>query len=718
MRRCLSLFIVLIFQCPHLSAQFINEQIFPQLPYKAVTSSIVTTTSEFYVAGSSSEEWFGSPPFDYWGSYSQPYFILSPHLFSRKPILLPELEQRISWGLGGHGNTISVSSALATNDTLFVAWSNIKEHYGDIMPIVVFESTYVRIAKNIHDSLTVLYSVASALRPALTADQNDDLHIVWEQVTPLDTQWASYFAKYTSTIMYQQRNSLGELSVPSKIGKGFFPSIKAKNSTAYVLYFGADSSNQNILYLQFIKKEGEVFTEPQTLYTIAFEHSPHWDISYFIRYANMLWDVDSSGAIHIVWCDSFGTKKTYVIHHRQEVGTQIDSLDDLNARIRFMNDGVVKILSAKRVEGTDSLRVLTLLSKQGGSLQTVHSATFHLQGSLKQILVDDNSNEHVLVTDGVRSSIIKYASTDSATPVLLSAGYTISPGSFIDSTNRVWLTGKRDSTTVLLNFSLDEIGAHQDFVFPLRIGNEWHYGVYGDPPPPWPEYYDVQKISLDTLMPNGIRYFTIISQMSPTRYLRKDGLKVFQYDPADSTEHLRYDFSRLEGDTISPKIVITKIETVNIFGLSRRSFMFDYSVVPNSHNWKVNIIDSIGVYCNEEIGSSRRLFGAKINGRIYGTLLSVDEDKEYLPESFSLSQNYPNPFNPSTTIEFQLPTRSLVTLKVYDLLGREVAKLVNEEMNAGVHKAIWNAAHVSSGLYFVRMTSGIFSLSKKMLLLK
>ncbi len=96
----------------------------------------------------------------------------------------------------------------------------------------------------------------------------------------------------------------------------------------------------------------------------------------------------------------------------------------------------------------------------------------------------------------------------------------------------------------------------------------------------------------------------------------------------------------------------------------------------------------------------------------------VSEQQIIVPELFSLSQNYPNPFNPSTTIEYRLPRNSFVTLKLYDVLGREVATLVNEEMNAGMHKATWNAAHVSSGIYFARMTAGQFSSTKKLLLTK
>jgi hypothetical protein len=88
------------------------------------------------------------------------------------------------------------------------------------------------------------------------------------------------------------------------------------------------------------------------------------------------------------------------------------------------------------------------------------------------------------------------------------------------------------------------------------------------------------------------------------------------------------------------------------------------------------------------------------------------------PSTYSLSQNYPNPFNPSTKIQFAIPKSGLVTMKVYDLLGQEVATLVNEQKNAGSYEVDFNAANLNSGVYFYQITSGNYSVTKKMLLLK
>jgi hypothetical protein len=97
-----------------------------------------------------------------------------------------------------------------------------------------------------------------------------------------------------------------------------------------------------------------------------------------------------------------------------------------------------------------------------------------------------------------------------------------------------------------------------------------------------------------------------------------------------------------------------------------------------------------------------------------------------LPFNFELQQNYPNPFNPSTNILFTLPSKSFVSLRVFDLLGRGVATLVSEEMSAGSYTKQWNAAALPSGIYFYRLQArqissrqaGSLTETKKLMLLK
>lgn len=82
-------------------------------------------------------------------------------------------------------------------------------------------------------------------------------------------------------------------------------------------------------------------------------------------------------------------------------------------------------------------------------------------------------------------------------------------------------------------------------------------------------------------------------------------------------------------------------------------------------------------------------------------------DPGAIPRAFALSQNYPNPFNPSTTIEFALPKASFVTLKIYDLLGKEIATLVSEKLPAGKHQRVWEAKGLASGVYLYRLEAAL-----------
>jgi hypothetical protein len=100
-----------------------------------------------------------------------------------------------------------------------------------------------------------------------------------------------------------------------------------------------------------------------------------------------------------------------------------------------------------------------------------------------------------------------------------------------------------------------------------------------------------------------------------------------------------------------------------------------------------------------------------------GIINSSEKDNE-TPQAFTLNQNYPNPFNPTTKISFSLAKAGPVQLSVYNMLGQEVQKLVNEPMNSGEHTFSFDARHLPSGVYIYRLTSGKLSETKKMILLK
>jgi len=118
--------------------------------------------------------------------------------------------------------------------------------------------------------------------------------------------------------------------------------------------------------------------------------------------------------------------------------------------------------------------------------------------------------------------------------------------------------------------------------------------------------------------------------------------------------------------------------------------------------------------------SGYRTMGQSIDPNLFveGVSTGANDRSGTLPGSVLLGQNYPNPFNPSTTISFTLSSRSFASLKVFELIGREVATLVSEELPAGNYSRHWNAAHLSSGVYYYRLQTGSFAATKTMLFLK
>ena len=151
-----------------------------------------------------------------------------------------------------------------------------------------------------------------------------------------------------------------------------------------------------------------------------------------------------------------------------------------------------------------------------------------------------------------------------------------------------------------------------------------------------------------------------------------------------------------------------------------------------------------GIYCSRDsgatwLGESTGLPGARLfaslailNSTLYAAswheglwkrpvsemITSVGGSSNIPPSAFRLEQNYPNPFNPTTTVSFVIGHSSFVTLVVYDVLGREVATLMNSEQTAGHKSLTWDAWNIPSGVYFYRMTAGSFNETKRLLLLK
>jgi hypothetical protein len=130
----------------------------------------------------------------------------------------------------------------------------------------------------------------------------------------------------------------------------------------------------------------------------------------------------------------------------------------------------------------------------------------------------------------------------------------------------------------------------------------------------------------------------------------------------------------------------------------------------------------VDLYGNPVIAGFSRSSGTNDDYTTMKYVLKNDDDGDNFklkrPNEYELSQNYPNPFNPSTQIKYAIPQNGFVSLKVFDLLGREVCSLVNEYKEAGYYNTIFNGSNLSSGMYFYKLTCGNYTEVKKMILIK
>ena len=145
-----------------------------------------------------------------------------------------------------------------------------------------------------------------------------------------------------------------------------------------------------------------------------------------------------------------------------------------------------------------------------------------------------------------------------------------------------------------------------------------------------------------------------------------------------------------------------------------------YNSYDDGNTWKQAGLQG-SVILSLTFNSNDLLLAGVYQGGIFQStqsVLSVNERPNTLPSSFKLFQNYPNPFNPSTRIDFQIPKTGLVSLKIYDLLGNEVATLLNRELSPGSYHLTWNGGNAASGVYYCRLVTATFTDVRKMMLMR
>jgi hypothetical protein len=276
-------------------------------------------------------------------------------------------------------------------------------------------------------------------------------------------------------------------------------------------------------------------------------------------------------------------------------------------------------------------------------------------------------------------------------PDITSIDYVLRKGGIVQSSSS--LTAFTPAETASVVFDLDLTTLAQDSAFELHVFGMNENGLKG--------FEFVHNFFTSSNPPPAAPLNLVITDSS-------DGTLVLRWRPNMEPDFLRYRIYR----ATSPNPT-TKVDSTT-GGSSDTSRTFGGLTNGTRYYIRVTAIDSAG----KESAYSNEVNAAP------GVPNSTAESQDLVPTVYSLSQNYPNPFNPSTVIRYGLPEQSSVTLRVYDMLGRTVATLVEADRQAGYHQVTWNAG-VPSGIYFYRLVAvslggarTSFEEHRKMILLK
>jgi hypothetical protein len=186
-------------------------------------------------------------------------------------------------------------------------------------------------------------------------------------------------------------------------------------------------------------------------------------------------------------------------------------------------------------------------------------------------------------------------------------------------------------------------------------------------------------------------------------------------DKENLEEQFGFEYQLVDANTNLPIGVLEKIETSKLDSEEESSVSYTINTEGiGNKQVKLKLVVAKDVADNVAIIST---FSTKSDlAKSSYKVISFDETLSIT--DYALEQNYPNPFNPSTTIKYQIPNNGLVTMKIYDITGQEVKTLVNESQTKGRYEINFDAGNLSTGVYFYRLTSGSFTKSMKMLLIK
>ncbi len=260
---------------------------------------------------------------------------------------------------------------------------------------------------------------------------------------------------------------------------------------------------------------------------------------------------------------------------------------------------------------------------------------------------------------------------------------------------------------------------------PLAVGNMWVYQEKEN------SDQRIKYYLSDTVTIGGNVYYECMQSNLDTIAihfrLREEGIYVQRMHNVDypyyKTNFGMKDTIRFKQWYGTWRFIMTEETNENIFGkeVSCKNIVANMIFMNNNEKWTEEFGLILGINSN---GSEYYVLkGCVINGTLYGdtsmTVTNIHDDA--LETGYILEQNYPNPFNPSTVISYKMPIAGYVTLKIYDVLGREVVSLVNEFKQQGIHHSTFNTLNstLTSGVYFyVLKIDNTFVETKKMLLLK
>ena len=278
--------------------------------------------------------------------------------------------------------------------------------------------------------------------------------------------------------------------------------------------------------------------------------------------------------------------------------------------------------------------------------------------------------------------------------------------------------------------------------YPLNIGNKWVFNFTNIEYLPFPFYTtDVFKREIvnSVIKENNKLYYQIdqkflSSDLITTFYERIDSGtgKIFRYEESSPDSEVIIDdllgepgdslmVNRFEPYFTGIPTIFDQVEAYSEFGLTSTKITYTYSGLLIAKYSLVNKVGLEHILLGYDFASDiYDMKGFSINGIVYGdtTLSDVEPNPQNLPSNFELFQNYPNPFNPITKIRWQSPVSAYQTLKVYDVLGNEIAKLADEYRVAGNYEVEFDASQFASGVYYYQLLAGDFVDTKKMILLK